>query len=303
MEISKCWGKAFVVAGCLGLMATSARAGYDENVGAATDSRSSNTNGSMTSDSMRMSRSEMRMKNAQMLIQTLSEEKTEIAQLTAQRAAFLRMGGSENAQIARMWARWIREHKAAGPGLMRLIRANGGDPMDAKVLKAPVLGGKMQMLMATHKDHQAAVMTSQMRHNMTMSMAVKTAMHKRANLARKHLRQMMPLHDMMMKNGMMKGDMKMGADSSQSDTSQIDMSQTEMSAPAESSSTTTTTETTTTESTMAPEASATATPDASTTTQSTTTTESTTAEGTTTESTTSGTVTTGDTVADGMNNG
>lgn len=145
---------------------------------------------------------DMRSKNAQMLIQTLSEEKTEINALAAQQAAFRRMGGAENMRIARMWGVWIREHKAGGPMFERLIRANGGNPNAAKILKPPVLGTKAQMLMATHKDHEAAVMTSQMRHRMTNSTAIKAAMSKRAKLARKHLKQMAPLHDKMMKMNM-----------------------------------------------------------------------------------------------------
>ncbi len=151
--------------------------------------------------------SSMRAKNAQMLIQTLSEEKTEINALAAQQAAFRKMGGRENLKIAAMWGRWIAEHKAGGPMFMKLIKQNGGDPMAAKVLKAPPLGDKMKMMMATHKDHQAAVMTSQMRYSMTDSQAIKMAMMKRAKLARKHLGQMKPMHDAMMKGGMKMGDM------------------------------------------------------------------------------------------------
>lgn len=246
MGISKVWGKAVVVAGCLGVMASAAHAGYDENVGAATDSSSSNMGG-MGGSMSGMSRSDMRMRNAQMLIQTLSEEKTEIGALAAQREMFLRMGGTENRRIARLWLRWINEHKAGGPTFMRLIRLNGGDPMEAHVLKAPPLGSRAFMLMATHKDHVAAVMTSQMRFNMTMSPSVKAAMHKRANLARKHLRQMTPFHrDMMMKvnGGMNNGGMSNGMNSNMGgmDNSSMDNS-------ADSSTTTTTTTNTTTNST------------------------------------------------------
>jgi hypothetical protein len=133
-----------------------------------------------------------RTNNAQMLIRTLSEELTEINSLAAQQARFRQMGGAENNRIARLWGRWIREHKAAGPMLKRLIRQNGGDPNEAKILKAPPLGSKPAMLAATHKDHMAAVMTSQMRYGMTITPGVKRAMHKRANLARKHIRQMRP---------------------------------------------------------------------------------------------------------------
>lgn len=237
MGISKVWGKAVVVAGCLGVMASAAHAGYDENVGAATDSSSSNMGGSMSG----MSRSDMRMHNAQMLIQTLSEEKTEIGALAAQREMFLRMGGTENRRIARLWLRWINEHKAGGPTFMRLIRLNGGDPMEAHVLKAPPLGSRAFMLMATHKDHVAAVMTSQMRFNMTMSPSVKAAMHKRANLARKHLRQMTPFHRDMMMNVNMNGGMNNGG----MNNNMGGMDNSSMDNSADSSTTTTTTNTTT----------------------------------------------------------
>lgn len=171
-----------------------ARAGYDEDGSMAMGSNTSNM--SMSNDMMMM-----RQKNAQMLIQTLSEEKTEINSLAAQQARFRAMGDAESQQIARLWGVWIREHKAAGAMCMRLIRENGGDPMQAKILKAPVLGTKEEMLMATHKDHEAAVMTSQMRFTMTNRWKIKNAMNKRANLARKHIRRMMPFHDMKM-NGM-----------------------------------------------------------------------------------------------------
>ena len=144
-----------------------------------------------------------RAKNAQMLIRTLSEEKTEINTLAAQQAQFKKLGGRENLRLAAMWGRWIREHKAAGPTLMKLIQQNGGDPMAAKILKAPVLGPQEKMLDVTHKDHEAAVMTSQMRYGMTNSNAIKTAMRKRATLARKHIRQMAPYHD---KHNMMEMD-------------------------------------------------------------------------------------------------
>ena len=135
-----------------------------------------------------------RAQNAQMLIRTLSEEKTEINTLAAQQAQFQKLGGRENLRLAAMWGRWIREHKAAGPALVKLIQQNGGDPMAAKILKAPVLGPQEKMLDVTHKDHEAAVMTSQMRYGMTNSNAIKTAMRKRATLARKHIRQMAPYH-------------------------------------------------------------------------------------------------------------
>ena len=138
-------------------------------------------------------------KDAQMLIQTLSEEKTEIAALAAQQAQFRKMGGSENNRIARMWGVWIRQHKAGAPMLMKLIKQNGGDPMQAKILKAPPLGDKVKMLAATHADHQAAVVSSQLRFAATNDMMIKRAMSKRATLARKHLKQMAPVHHKAMK--------------------------------------------------------------------------------------------------------
>lgn len=130
--------------------------------------------------------------NAEMLIKTLSEEKTEINALASQQAQFRKMGGMENDKIARMFGVWIREHKAGGPMFMKLIKQNGGDPNDAKIMKSPVLGDRDEMLMATHKDHEAAVAGSQMRYAKTSSSDIQMAMHKRANLARKHLRQMAP---------------------------------------------------------------------------------------------------------------
>ncbi len=133
---------------------------------------------------------------AQMLIQTLSEEKTEIAQLAAQQAKFKIMGDRDSMKLASMWGRWIREHKAASPMLMKLIKKHGGDPMRAQVLKTPSSGTMDQMLRNTHMDHQAAVMTSQIRYSKTSDPMVKKAMHARANLARKHLNQMAPYYHM-----------------------------------------------------------------------------------------------------------
>jgi hypothetical protein len=140
--------------------------------------------------------------DAQKLIRTLSEEKTEINTLAAQQARFRQMGDRRSIRIHRMWGRWIREHKAGSPLLMRLTRANGGDPRAAKILKPPVLGDKATMLHATHMDHVAAVRTSQMRYASTNDRAIKAAMHKRANLARKHIREMMPLMHAMDMHGM-----------------------------------------------------------------------------------------------------
>jgi hypothetical protein len=274
MGISKVWGKAVVVAGCLGVMASVAHAGYDENVGAATDSSSSNMNGSM-------SRSDMRMRNAQMLIQTLSEERTEINSLAGQREVFLRMGTSQDRRIARLWARWINEHKAASPALIRLIRLNGGDPTEARILKAPPLGSREQMLMATHRDHMAAVMTSQSRFYMTTSSSIRVAMNKRANLARKHIRQMAPFHrGMTMDSGMNSG---MSTTSGGMDTSN------DSSMDSSTTTTTTTTDTTSTDSgTMDSATTDSTTSTDSATTESTTSTDSATTESTTTESETTG---------------
>jgi rubrerythrin len=154
---------------------------------------------------MRMG-TDARSTKAQMLLQTLSEEKTEINTLAAQQARFRQMGDRESLRIHRMWGRWIREHKAGSPTLMRLIRNNGGDPNAAKIMKPPALGDKATMLRATHMDHEAAVRTSQMRYAATNDRAIKAAMTKRANLARKHIREMMPLmRGMSMSNTSMSG--------------------------------------------------------------------------------------------------
>jgi hypothetical protein len=72
---------------------------------------------------------------------------------------------------------------------MRLTRANGGDPNTAKILKPPALGDKAAMLRATHMTHEMAVRTSQQRYAATNDRAIKAAMSKRANLARKHIRE------------------------------------------------------------------------------------------------------------------
>lgn len=147
--------------------------------------------------SSKMGMADARSQNAKMLIQTLSEEKTEINTLAAQQAAFRKMGGTENLKIAAMWGRWITEHKAGEPMFEQLIKANGGDPAQAKILKPPVLGSRDAMMMATHKDHQAAVASSRMRAARTNSAAIKQAMKKRMALASKHLKQMAPLHHSM----------------------------------------------------------------------------------------------------------
>jgi hypothetical protein len=156
-------------------------------------------------------------KDARMVTQTLSEEKTEIQQLAAQQAMLKKMGGPENRRIASMFGRWIVEHKAAGPTLMNLIRKHGGNPTDVKILKAPVLGDKTKMLHATMVDHMKAVESSRARAAMTNDAAVKKAMRARIALASKHMRQMKPYHNekncpmcaQMMKGGM-KGGMQHG---------------------------------------------------------------------------------------------
>jgi hypothetical protein len=78
-----------------------------------------------------------RSSNAQMLINTLSEEKTEINTLAAQQAQFRKLGGRENMRLVALWGRMIRDHKAASPTLMSLTRRNGGDPMQARIMKPP----------------------------------------------------------------------------------------------------------------------------------------------------------------------
>jgi hypothetical protein len=89
----------------------------------------------------------------------------------------------------------IRDHKAASPTIVSLIRRNGGDPAAARILKAPVLGSQMQMLHADMMDHMKAESTSQMRYTATDSSAVKTLMKKRAGIARKHMAWMHPYHN------------------------------------------------------------------------------------------------------------
>lgn len=126
------------------------------------------------------------------LIRTLTEERAEVRQLAAQQAAFRKMGGRQNLRIASMLGRWIREHKAAEPRLVALIRRHAGNPELAVVRKSPILGDRMQMLHATHQDHVNAVVNSQARYKMASSNDVRAFMHKRANMSRKHIRQMAP---------------------------------------------------------------------------------------------------------------
>ena len=107
---------------------------------------------------------------------------------------------------ARMYGRWIRDHKAGVPALAAAIRAHGGNPEDATELKSPVLGTKHEMLMSTHKDHEAAIMTSQMRYSATTDRDIRHLMSKRADTARKHLSEMKKSHNV--KNCPMCRDMK-----------------------------------------------------------------------------------------------
>jgi hypothetical protein len=144
-------------------------------------------------------RADMMLQNGNMVVDTISEEKTEIAALKAQAAALRKMGGSQNLRLARLWDRMRREHEAASPALMKLAKKLGNDPTRAKVIKAPVLGDTKTIVHAAHMAHEKAVQTSQMRWKMSNHPQVRAAMHKRATLARKHIRWMKPYHDRLMK--------------------------------------------------------------------------------------------------------
>jgi hypothetical protein len=172
--------KALLMLALAGVVVGVAKAGYDADAG---------DNGHSES---------VRTAHAQALVKTLSEEFTEVQALASQQAKFREMGDAESTRIARMYGRWIREHKAGVPMLARLIRMHGANPEDATELKKPVLGTKMEMLHATHMDHEAAVMTSQIRFRMAdddgEAMMAKF-MHMRANMARRHLRQMSRFHN------------------------------------------------------------------------------------------------------------
>ena len=177
--------KALLMVALAGAVLGVARAGYDEG-------------SLLEEDSRAMSESTAtRQMHAEMLILTLSEEFTEVEELASQQARFRQMGDAESTQIARMYGRWIREHKAGVPVLARLIRIHGGNPEDAKELKNPTLGKKEEMLTATHKAHEAAVAASQMRYAATGEWGIQWFMHMRANMARKHLREMARFHDSM----------------------------------------------------------------------------------------------------------
>jgi hypothetical protein len=98
----KKWGVALGTAAMLSVPAAT-RAQSDGN-----DNMPSSAGTQMRSGSM-----DQNAKDAQMLIQTLSEEKTEINTLAAQQARFRQMGDAQSLRIHRMWGRWIREHKPA----------------------------------------------------------------------------------------------------------------------------------------------------------------------------------------------
>src|SRR4028118_766122 len=142
----RCWMKKWSVALGAASIMSAPLAAHAQN-GMANDEMPSDANTQMRlGRGMGMSGGmDARAKNAQMLIQTLSEEKTEINTLAAQQARFRQMGDRKSLRIHRMWGRWIREHKAGSPTLMRLTRANGGDPNAAKILKPPALGGQETM--------------------------------------------------------------------------------------------------------------------------------------------------------------
>lgn len=129
---------------------------------------------------------------AKMLIDTISEEKTEINTLTAQQKELKRRGGAQNMKIANLLGRMIADHKAAGPTMMALARKHGGNPNQARIMKPPVLGSLDKMLQADMKDHMAAIKTSDMRRDKSSDPAVKAAMQKRAGIASKHMEWMKP---------------------------------------------------------------------------------------------------------------
>jgi len=194
----KLFEKALLMAVLTGAVIGVSHAGYDASDEPATGSVTVNEGVTM------------REAHSGVLIQTLSEEFTEIEALASQQAKFREMGDSESTQIARMYGHWIREHKAGVPMLAALIRVHGGNPEDAKELKAPVLGTKMEMLHATHMDHMAAVMTSQLRFKIAKADGDEPVMmflSKRATLARKHMTEMGKYHNP--KNCPMCKDMKM----------------------------------------------------------------------------------------------
>lgn len=182
------YSKTLLMLGLAGAIVGVAHAGYDADDMPAHNSQSART--------AQMNESEdMRAADEKMLVQTLSEEFTEIEALASQQVKFREMNTAEGTQIARMYGSWIRMHKAGVPALAYLIRKHDGDPNEAKELKAPVLGTSMEMLHATALAHQAAVKTSQQRFGATTDWDVRWAMNKRANLARKHLSELAKYHN------------------------------------------------------------------------------------------------------------
>ena len=182
----KLFEKALLMAVLTGAIIGVSHAGYDATDDAAENSVTVNEGVTM------------RGAHAGVLTQTLSEEFTEIEALASQQAKFRAMDNRESTQIARMYGRWIRQHKAGVPMLAALIRAHGGNPEDAKELKAPVLGTKMEMLHATHMDHMAAVMSSQLRFKIAKADGDEPVMmflNKRATMARKHMAEMGKYHN------------------------------------------------------------------------------------------------------------
>jgi hypothetical protein len=183
------YSKTLLMLGLAGAIIGVAHAGYDVDELPAHDSQS------MRTSQTRNESDAERAADRQMLLRTLSEEFTEIQSLASQQVKFREMNTAEATQIARMYGRWIREHKAGVPGLAYLINKHGGDPNEAKELKAPVLGTMMEMLHATAMDHEAAVRTSQQRFGATRDWDVRWAMNQRADLARKHLRELSKYHN------------------------------------------------------------------------------------------------------------
>lgn len=172
------YAKTLLMLGLAGAVLSAAHAGYDVDEAAPADSQSMNET------------DETKAVHAELLLATLGEEFAEIENLAAQQARFRQFGNSESTQIARMYGRWINEHKAQVFTLAQLIRSHGGDPEAAEESKKPVLGTRDEMLMATHADHEAAVRSSQMRYGATRDWDIRWAMNQRANLARKHLAEM-----------------------------------------------------------------------------------------------------------------
>lgn len=176
------YAKTLLMLGLAGAVLGAAHAGYDADTAPPQGSQSMNET------------AETQAAHAELLLETLSEEFTEINTLAAQQARFRQFGDNESTQIARIYGRWINEHKAQVFALAQLIRNHGGDPEAATEKKPPVLGTREEMLMATHADHEAAIRSSQMRFAATRDWDIRWAMNQRANLARKHIAEMQRFH-------------------------------------------------------------------------------------------------------------